>query len=170
MFLIEPCCTQKHIPALRSKLGADGTAFFHGYGDLSLAEMLPVLLTRYSEVEMMMVTPALPDGAANVLKRIMQRQWPTIDGKGKLNTISHLTLVADLREKKSPAASAWLKENPFGGRLTLKNVQQNDTAIILPDLALYGNINLTYGGHFTAIATKNAKTITSLRSMYEGLR
>ena len=169
MLLIEPCCTQKHLLALRSKLGADGTAFFHGYGDLSLAEMLPVLLTRYSEVEMMIVAPVLPDGAAQVIKRMMEKQWPTLNGKEKLDTISSLTLVTDLNERKSPLASTWLKDNRFGGRLTLHSVQQNDTAVLLPDIALYGNINLVYGGHFSAIATKNASTIQTLRKMYEGL-
>ena len=64
MFLIEPCCTQKHIPALRQKLGTDGTTFFHGYGDLSLAELLPVVLTRYSEADLTVVAPALPNAAA----------------------------------------------------------------------------------------------------------
>lgn len=170
MHLIEPCCTQRHWPALRAGLGDGGTEFFHGYGDLSLAELLPVILLRYEEVEMIIVAPFIPDQAAETLCYWLRRQLPRMDGSGKVSTIAHLTLITDLREKKSPAASAWLKNNPFGGRLTLKNVQQNDTAIILPDLSLYGNINLTYGGHFTAIATKNARTIAALRSMYEGLR
>lgn len=169
MFLIEPCCTQKHLPELRSKLGVDGTTFFHGYGDLSLAEILPVLLTRYSETEIMIVAPSLPNGAAKVLKQILEKEWPTIDGKRKLNTIAHMTLVTDLRKSKSPMASAWLGENPYPERLILRNVQQGDTAIILPDIALFGNINLTYGGHFTAIATKRVQTIAALKSEYEKL-
>lgn len=164
MFLVEPCCTQKQLLALRGKLGDDGTAFFHGYGDLSLAELLPVLLTRYSEVDVMIVAPALPNGAAKVLRQMMEKQWP--DGKGKVNAVAHLTLVTDLRKSKSPAASAWVQENPFPGRLILNDVQQNDTAVILPDIAMYGSINLTYGGHFSGIATKRKKTIEALRSMY----
>lgn len=167
MFVIEPCCTQKQLLALRSKLGEDGTTFFHGYGDLSLAELLPVLLTRYSEADVMIVAPSVPNGAAKVLRQMMDKQWS--DGKGMVNAIGHLTLVADLRKSKSPAASLWLQENPFAGRLTLHDVQQNDTAIILPDIALYGSINLTYGGHFSGIATKRARTIESLRSMYGSL-
>lgn len=167
MFVIEPCCTQKQLLALRSKLGVDGTTFFHGYGDLSLAELLPVLLTRYSEADVMIVAPSLPNGAAKVLRQMMDKQWS--DGKGVVNAIGHLTLVADLRKSKSPAASAWVQENPFKERLTLHDVQQNDTAIILPDIALYGSINLTYGGHFSGIATKRARTIESLRLMYGSL-
>lgn len=167
MFVIEPCCTQKQLLALRRKLGDDGTTFFHGYGDLSLAELLPVLLTRYTETEMLIVAPSLPNGAAKVLRQMLDKQWS--DGKGQVNAIGHLTLVADLRKSKSPAASAWVQENPFPGRLTLLDVQQNDTAVILPDIALYGSMNLTYGGHFSGIATRRARTIESLRSMYTSL-
>ncbi|MBQ8713006.1 MAG: hypothetical protein IJ551_09365 [Prevotella sp.] len=169
MHLIEPCCTQRHWPALRNQLGEDGTEFFHGYGDLSLAELLPVILIRYEEVDMILVAPSLPDTAAETLRYWLRRQLVKMDGSGKVNTLAHLTLIADLSEKRSPLASTWLKENPFGDRLTLRNVQQNDTAILLPDLALYGPINLTYGHHFTAMATKNARTIAALRSEYERL-
>lgn len=167
MLLIEPCCAPKHLLALRNKLGNDGTTFWHGNGDLSLAELLPPLLTRYSEVEMMIVAPALPDRATQLIQRLMQKQYPTKDGKGKLDVIAHLTLVTDFSEKRSPMAAAWIKDNTFGDKLTCKNVQQNDTAIILPDIALWGPINMVYRGHFTALATKNARTIATLRGEYE---
>lgn len=166
MLQIEPCCTQKHLLALRSKLGENGTAFWHGYGDLSLAELLPHILTRYSETEMLLAVPALPDAAAETVKNIMQKQWMRMDGKGKLNVVKHLTLVADLRKKKSPMANGWLTENPFGDRLTIRNVQQGDTAILLPDIAFFGNINLSYGNHFTAIATKHKKLIDEMRKNF----
>lgn len=169
MHLIEPCCAPKHLLALRSKLGKDGTAFFEGYGDLSLAELLPPLLTRYSEVEMTIVAPALPNAAAAAVRRAMERQLMSIDGKRRLNAVSRLTLITDLREHRSRAASQWLADNPFGSRLVLHDVQQNDTAILLPDIAFFGNINLTYGGHFTALATKNAKVIANLRRHYAEL-
>lgn len=170
MYLIEPCCSQKHLRQLRDGLGKDGTAFFHGYGDLSIAELLPPLLTHYTETDMMIVAPYLPDAVAEVIIKWMRKQWARVDGSGKMNVISHLTLVADLSERRSPMASAWLNKNPFGDRMTLKNIQQNDIAILLPDIALCGPMNLTYGGHFTAMATKNARTIETLRGMYEGLR
>lgn len=169
MFLIEPCCTQKQIPALYSKLGEDRTTFFHGYGDLSIAELLPVFLTRYSETELTIVAPFLPDRAAKVLQKIMEKTNLTSNGKDKKNAIRRLVLVTDLRKKKSPIASQWLSENPFGERLVLKNIQQNDTVIMFPDIALYGPVNLIYGGHFTGIATKNKKTISTLREVYETL-
>lgn len=170
MHLIEPCCTQKHIARLRKALGEDGTDFFHGYGDLSLTEMLPVILMHYSgKADLLLVVPALPDTVTELLATWMRKQWMKIDGSGKVYVIGHLMLIADLRENKSPLASAWTKENPFPDRLTLRNVQQNDTAILLPDIALCGPINLTYGGHFAAMATKNARTIATLREMYEKL-
>jgi hypothetical protein len=169
MFLIEPCCTQKHWPELRRRLGEDGTMMWEGYGDLSITELLPVILARYTEVEMMLVAPAVPNRAAEALAYWLRRQLVTIDGMRKVSVLSRLTVVADLSEKRSPLASAWMKENPFGERLILKNVQQNDTALILPDIALYGPMNLTYGKHFTATATKNIKTIAELRKAYANL-
>lgn len=136
---------------------------------MSLTELLFALLTRYSETEMLIAVPALPEQTAESIAHWMRKQWACQDGKGKLDVISNLTLITDLSVKKSPRASEWLKDNPFGERLTLRDVQQNDTAIILPDIALYGNINLAYGGHFSAVATTSIKTIQSLRSMYQRL-
>lgn len=169
MHLIEPCCTPKHLLSLRRILGENGTTLWHGYGDLSLAELLPALLTRYSGVELTMAAPSLPDAATATIDKMMRREWMRMDGKGKVWNIGHLTLITDLSEKRSPLASAWVKSNPFGERLTLRDIQQNDTAILLPDIALWGPINLKYGGHFTAMATKNAGTIVALRAIYEGL-
>lgn len=166
MHLIEPCCAPKHLLALRGKLGDKGTALWHGYGDLSLAELLPPMLTRYIEIEMMFVSPTLPDAAATVLERMMRKKRMKADGKGSFDVIRHLTLVSNLCEKKSPAASRWLEDNPFGERMTIRNVQQNDTAILLPDIAFVGNINLTYGSHFIAIATKDSRVIENFRNNY----
>lgn len=169
MFLIEPCCTQKHWPELRKQLGDGGTMLWEGYGDLSIAELLPVILARYTEVEMILAAPSIPSRAAEVLAYWLRRQMVTVDGKRKVPVLSRLTIVADLSEKRSPLASTWLKKNPYGERLVLKNVQQNDTALLLPDIALYGPFNLTYGNHFTATITKNAKTIAELKKAYADL-
>jgi len=169
MFTIEPCCTQKQWPALRDRIGKDGTIMFHGYGDLSLEEMLPVVLTRYSGVEMILVCPSLPNTTAELLLKWLNKNWPTPNGAGTINVIAKLAIVADLRKKKSPIASSWLKENPFPERLFLHDVVQNDTALLLPDLAIHGNINLAYNGHFTAIASTNANFIANLRETYKSL-
>ena len=166
MLRIEPCCAQRHFQNLRGKIKTDGSMFFHAAGDLSLSELLPVLLTRYSEVDATFVFPFLPDGGADAVLYWMRKTWARADGKGRINVIGHLHLITDLREKKSPKASSWLSENPFPGRLELHNVQQNDTAILLPDIAVYGNINIVYGNHFTALVTKNTSMIADLREEY----
>lgn len=163
MHLIEPCCAPKQLRALRGKIANGGTCFWHGYGDLSLTELLPHILTRYSEVEMLIATPALPRAAAVVIKQMMERTWMSMDGKSRIDNIGHLTLISDFGQKSAPTAYEWVKDNPFGERLTLKNVQQGDTAIILPDIAFFGNINLVYRGHFTALATTNTKIIDKVR-------
>jgi len=163
MHLIEPCCAPKQLLALRSKLGDNGTAFWHGYGDLSIAELLPQMLTRYTEVDLIIAAPSLPDMATEIIRKMMERQWRSMDGKGMVYNIRQLTLIADMRKKKSPLANKWLYDNPFDSRLLIHNTQQGDTAIILPDIAFFGNINLTYSGHFTAVATKNTSVIADVR-------
>lgn len=166
MFLVEPCCAPKHLAALQDGIREKGTAFWHAYGDFSLAEFLPALLLRYCEAEMVFAAPYLPDDAAEALCRAMHSKRARMDGTGSMDTIAHLTLVTDLSGRRSPLASTWLKENPFGERLTIRNVHQADTAVIMPDIAFIGPVNLTYGHHFTAVATKNAGTLESLRSLY----
>ena len=167
MFLIEPCCTQKHWPQLREKVGANGTVPFHGYGDLSLEELFPVLMTRYSHTSMMFVCPTLPNSTAALLEKWLSKGWGSDDAN--INVISSMHLITDLRPKKSPTATKWAKENPFPGHLVLHNVQQNDTAILLPDIAIYGNINLVHNGHFTALVSTNPGFINNLWSTYEEL-
>lgn len=167
--LIEPCCAKKHIIELRESLGHGGTREIEGYGDLSLTELLPAILTRYSETTMLLAAPSIPDQAAEVLERWMRRQWARMDGKGKLDVVSHLTIIGDLRKKKSPAASAWQKENPFPDRLTLVNKPQTDTALLLPDFAIQGPLNLRYGSRFTATATADPPAISRLWAHYLAL-
>jgi hypothetical protein len=53
MKIIEPCCAQRHVKELRSAIKNGGTVEFMGHGDMSLAELLPALMTRYSETEML---------------------------------------------------------------------------------------------------------------------
>ena len=169
MYLIEPCCTQKHWPALREKIKNGGTMMFHGYGDLSLHELMPVIMTRYSGADVTIVCPALKDPAAELLMKWMEKGWASPKGKGKLFAIRHLNIITDFSKKKSPIASVWQKENPYPDRMTVHNVQQNDTCILLPDLAIHGSLNLVHGGHFTAIATSSPRLIASLREVYESL-
>ena len=95
MYIIEPCCASRQLMLLRDKIGKDGTMDFEGYGDLSLTELLPAILTRYSETELAIAAPSLPDQAAEVIIVWMNQQWSRQDGRGKLNAIRHLTVIAD---------------------------------------------------------------------------
>ena len=166
MHLIEPCCAQRHVKELRSAIRNGGTAEFEGYGDMSLTELLPALLTRYSETELLIAAPSLPDQAAEVIGRWMNRQWSRADGQGRLDVIRRLTLIAGLSAEKSPTASLWLKDNPFGDRLTLVDKEQEDTVILLPDLAITGPVNLRYGHHFTAKAIGRPEDVAAIWEKY----
>lgn len=145
--------------ALRNAIGDDGTKEFEGYSDMSLTELLPAILTRYSETEMMIVAETLPDQAAEIIEKWMKKQWARMDGQGKLNVIRHLTIISDFRKKKSHMASQWIRQNPFGERLTLIDRQQTETAILLPDFAILGPVNMQYGNHFIATATSKPSQV-----------
>lgn len=169
MHLIEPCCVSRHLRMLRDKIGRNGEAQFHGYGDLSLTELLPAMLTRYSETKMIIAAPSIPDQAAGVISKMMRKQWASASGNGKLDVISHLTIIADLSSEESYAINVWLKDNPFGKRLKLVDSRQEETVILLPDFAITGPVNLCYGNNFTARATTKQPTVTALWEKFEGL-
>lgn len=152
---------------VRDALKGGGSMDIEGYGDLSLTELLPALLTRYSETEMMIVAPTIPDQAAEIIGKWLRKKWARADGKGTLDVIHHLTIVSDLRKKKSPLASRWLSENPFGLRLTLIDRQQPDTVLLLPDFAITGPVNLQYGHHFIAKATSTPSAVEELWERYQ---
>lgn len=166
MRTIEPCCTAKQLCMLRDAIGDGGTAQFQGFGDMSLTELLPALLTRYAETEMMIIAPSLPDQAAEVIEKMMKRQWARADGVGKIDNVSRLKLVSDLSPEKSPIASQWLKDNPFGGRLTLVDRKQGDTAVLLPDIAVTGPLNMRYGHNFVCDVTTVKEQVRNLWEQY----
>lgn len=169
MRTIDPCCAVKQVMQMRDTLGSNGKTQFQGFGDLSLTELLPALLTRYSETEMLITAPAIPDQAAEIIDRWMKKQWARMDGKGKLDCISRMTIIADLSEEHSPMASEWLKENPFGDRLTLVDKAQDDTALLLPDIAITGPLNLRYGQNFTCDVTTVQEEVDALWKQYSKL-
>lgn len=162
MHTIQPCCAQKHLHDLRNAIGKNGTAEFMGYGDLSLTELLPAILMRYDDVKMLIAAPSMPKQATEIITQWMKVQWARMDGRGKVYSIRHLTVVADLSEEKSPVASQWLKENPWGERLTLVDTVQEETAILLPDFAITGPVNMRYGNPFTATATTDPDAVAAL--------
>lgn len=167
--LIQPCCAQKELRELRNILEKEGTAQMEGYGDLSLTELLPAMLTRYSNAEMLIAAPSLPDQAAEIIATWMRKQWARMDGCGNVNVIARLTIVSDLSEAASPDASVWLKENPYGERLVLHDMRQDATAILLPDFAIEGPVNMRYGKHFTATAYGKREDVDGLWMKYRGM-
>ena len=167
--LIEPCCAGRHMLSVRDAIGTKGTMEIEGYDDLSLTELLPAILTRYAETELMIVAPTLPDQATEVIATWMRRTIARMDGNGRLNYIRRLTIVSDLSEAASPDASAWLKENPYGERLTLHDIRQDATAILLPDFAIEGPVNMRYGKHFIATAYGKREDVEELWTKYKGM-
>ena len=167
--LIEPCCAGRHMLSVRDAIGTKGTMEIEGYDDLSLTELLPAILTRYAETELMIVAPMLPDQATEVIATWMRRTIARMDGNGRLNYIRRLTIVSDLSEAASPDASAWLKENPYGERLVLHDMQQDATAILLPDFAIEGPVNMRYSKHFIATAYGKREDVEGLWKKFKGM-
>lgn len=151
---------------MREELKKSETTLFECFDDMSLTELLPALLTRYSEAEMLIAAPVLPDRAADTIVYWMRKQWARMDGNGKSDVISKLTIVTDLSQGKSPSASEWMQENPFGERLVLVNRQQTQYAILLPDIAILNFVNMQYGNHFVATATTKSSLVKDLWKMW----
>ena len=138
---------------LRDAIKNKAKTQFKGFGDLSLTELFPAMLTRYSETTMMIVAPSIPDQAADIIYTWLRRTWARMDGKGRLNVLSKLTIIADLSEEASPTANLWLTNNPFPDRLVLVNKAQDDTALLLPDIAITGPLNTRYATEFDCDVT-----------------
>lgn len=169
MKIIEPCCATKQFMFLRDAIGNKAKTQFKGFGDLSLTELLPALLTRYSETTMMIVAPSIPDQAADIIYTWLSRTWARMDGKGRLNVLSKLTIIADLSEEASPTVNMWLTNNPFPDRLVLVNKAQDDTAMLLPDIAITGPLNMRYDKEFVCNVTTIPEEVSDLLNVYSKL-
>lgn len=154
---------------LRDAIGNKAKTQFKGFGDLSLTELLPALLTRYSETTMMIVAPSIPDQAADIIYTWLSRTWARMDGKGRLNVLSKLTIIADLSEEASPAVNLWLSNNPFPDRLVLVNKAQDDTAMLMPDIAITGPLNMRYDKEFVCDVTAIPEEVSALWKTYSKL-
>lgn len=169
MRIIEPCCATKQFMFLRDAIKNKAKTQFKGFGDLSLTELLPALLTRYSETTMMIVAPSIPDQAADIIYTWLSRTWARMDGNGRLNVLSKLTIIADLSEEASPTVNMWLTNNPFPDRLVLVNKAQDDTALLLPDIAITGPLNMRYDKEFVCDVTTIPSEVSNLWSVYSKL-
>ena len=92
-----------------------------------------------------------------------------MDGKGRLNVLNKLTVIADLSEEASPVANLWLTNNPFPDRLVLVNKAQDDTALLLPDIAITGPLNFRYDKEFVCDVTTIPSEVSDLWSVYSKL-
>ena len=92
-----------------------------------------------------------------------------MDGKGRLNVLSKLTVIADLSEEASPAVNLWLTNNPFPDRLVLVNKAQDDTALLLPDIAITGPLNFRYDKEFVCDVTAIPEEVSALWKTYSKL-
>lgn len=154
---------------LRDAIKNKAKTQFKGFGDLSLTELLPALLTRYSETTMMIVAPSIPDQAADIIYTWLSRTWARMDGNGRLNVLSKLTIIADLSEEASPTVNMWLTNNPFPDRLVLVNKAQDDTALLLPDIAITGPLNMRYDKEFVCDVTTIPEEVSDLLNVYSKL-
>lgn len=150
--------------ALRRAIAGGGTIAFAGYGDLSLTELLPAILTRYSETHLLIAAPSLPEQATETIGEWMRKTWARMDGRGRLWCVGRLTLVTSVEQ--SPAVAGWLDGDAFDGRLTVVDREQADTCILLPDFAVTGPVNMRYGEHFTAEATTEKDRLDALREKF----
>lgn len=169
MTILEPCCASRQLGLLRDAIGNNKRTQFKGFGDMSLTELLPALLLRYTETEMMIVAPAIPDQATAIIREWLRKTWARWDNTGRLNCLSKLTIIADLSEGASPMMSAWLKDNPFADKLTLVNRVQSDTTLLLPDLAITGPLNLQYDKKFVCDITAIPSEVNGLWARYTQL-
>ena len=129
-YTLEPCCIQRQLGQLCQDIRGGASARFSYYGDLSLTELLPALLSRYNRTELLIVAPSLPDQAADIIAAWARKQWPRMDGSGLFHAVQHLTIVTDLKAS-SPAVSRWMDDKAFSGRLTLVDARTGDSVILL---------------------------------------
>lgn len=169
MYTIEPCCAERQLQALRRIIDGGGRDEIRGFADMSLTELMPALLTRYSETEMLIAAPGIPNQAAEIISRWVCWKWARADGKGTIDVVKRLTVIADLSASRSPMASDWLQDNPYEGSLTLIDKAQEDTAILLPDIAITGPMNLQYGRNFVCSVTTIQEEVDALWKQYSKL-
>lgn len=161
MQIIQPCCTKKALCRLRETTDKGGTRTFECYGDMSITELLPALMTRYAETEMLIAAPSIPDQAAEAIALEMRRRWSRADGTGKMDEISHLTIITDV--SRSPQLMIWIGDDTFGERLTVVDShREEECVILLPDLAILGFKNMRYSEHFIGTITGAPDRVAAL--------
>jgi hypothetical protein len=134
---------------------------------MSITELLPPLMTRYAETEMLIAAPSIPDQAAEAIAFEMRRKWSRADGPGKMDEISHLTIITDV--SRSPMLALWIKNGTYGDRLTVIDRRQEEDVILLPDLAILGFKNMRYSEHFIGTITGAPDRVAALWEQFASL-
>jgi hypothetical protein len=134
---------------------------------MSITELLPALMTRYAETEMLIAAPSIPDQAAEAIAFEMRRKWSRADGPGKMDEIAHLTIITDV--SRSPMLALWIKNGTYGDRLTVIDRRQEEDVILLPDLAILGFKNMRYSEHFIGTITGAPDRVAALWESVRGL-
>lgn len=149
----------------------------NGYGDMTLCELLPVMLERYAECEVMVAVPTLPPQLREVLDRWTRQTW----GDGS-RAVARIWVITDARESKSPGAAEWSRD----AGVAMASCQQNDTTVVVrgrgsrvesqgsrgegrefgEDVMVMGAVNVRPSGMFTAVVTKDEKMIAEAWAYY----
>ncbi len=168
MITIEPCCANKHWKQVLKELEMKKTVLVNGYGDMTLTELLPEVLQRYSEADVLMALPTVPEQMRTLVGRMLRRTWALAQG-GNVDVVRRLRLITDARASKSPGLVEWAQGQE---RLRLANAQHNDTLIIVHNgnpqgecaLAIMGPVNMVPCGQWTAMVTRDPVLLAELRA------
>ena len=151
MLLIEPCCTSKTIPSLIDRLGNDGTELWHGYADLTLADILTPILASYEEVvDVTIVIPYLPPYLADALRIHLVQ-----------GSICNLTLLTDARGSKGQPAMSLARA--YSDSVILASHSVADTFILLPDIVWWGNLGR---GEHVGMVSRSRMLIDNMKSIW----
>lgn len=173
MKLIEPCCSQRHVPELLSLLEDSDPLFFQGFGDLSLSDLLSPLLSGISLSDVLLMCPTLPSPIHPFLRSWYLKRWSTGDSSDGTPPIASLTIVTDCRSSRSGDIRAWRDSLIQDGlpcqSVALSHYVQNDTCLIVNDLLIYGNMNIVPRNPFSAIVTRSPHLVSEYRARIDSL-
>lgn len=164
MITIEPCCAAtKHWPkvlATLDELGEESVVGIRGYGDMTLMELLPAMVSSYSEADVLVAVPTLPSCLREKLDALLHLSWG--NDSGSVPAVARLRVITDARESRSPAAAEWIQD--AGSRVSLASCQMNDTVVIIRGsggggVMVFGAVNARPATEWVAMATKDKRLI-----------
>ena len=172
MLTIEPCCTQKHWPKILHNLKDTSYVYFEGYGDMTLNELLPVVFDGFSDADVMLAVPVMPERLISTLRELTKRSWANPSGRGSVPLIKRFRIITDARSTKSPGVLDFCRElrSQCAGS-GVASLQQNDTIIIVRDaystIMIFGSVNSRPSCQWTAFVTNDQGHIADVWSVLE---